>query len=62
MTIKQISYLTLIASIKEAALKIPKAQANEQMWKVRQAREKSKLAKPNISKEERLAINSLQSD
>ena len=31
-------------------------------WKVRQALEKSKLPKPNITKEERLAIKSLQRD
>ena len=52
-TIKRIPYLDLIASIKDAALKIPKARADELRWKVRRAFEKWKLAKSNISKTER---------
>ena len=32
-TIKRISYLDLIGPIKDAALKIPKARANELRWK-----------------------------
>ena len=59
-TIKQIPYLDLIAPIEDAALKIHKAKADEQRWKVRQALEKSKPPKPNISKTERQAIKSLQ--
>ena len=39
-TIKRIPYLDLIASIKDAALKIPKAKADELRWKVRRAFEK----------------------
>ena len=61
-TIKRIPYLDLIASIEDAALKIPKASANEQKWKVRQALEKSKPPKPNISESERLVIKPLQGD
>ena len=61
-TIKWIPYLDLIASIEDAALKIPKTQANELRWKVRQALEKSKPPKTNISKSERLVIKSLQDD
>ena len=34
-TIKRIPYLDLIASIEDAALKIPKAKADELRWKVR---------------------------
>ena len=52
----------LIAPIEDAALKIPKAQTDEQRWKVRQAFEKLKPPKPNISKAKRLAIKSLQDD
>ena len=51
-TIQWIPYLDLIAPIEDAALKIPKARANELKWKVRQALEKSKPPKPNISKTE----------
>ena len=61
-TIKQISYLDLITPIKDAALKIPKARADELRWKVRQALEKWKPLKPNISKTERQALKSLQDD
>ena len=61
-TIKRIPYLDLIASIEDAALKIPKASADELRWKVRQALEKSKLLKRNISKTERQALKSLQDD
>ena len=39
-TIKRIPYLDLIAPIEDAALKIPKARADEPRWKVRQALEK----------------------
>ena len=49
-TIKQILYSDLIASLEDAALKIPKARADELIWKVRQAHKKSKSRKPNISK------------
>ena len=45
-TIKRIPYLDLIASIKDAALKIPKARADELRWKVRWSLEKSKPLKP----------------
>ena len=61
-TIKWIPYLDLIASIEDAALKIPKARADELRWKVRQALEKSKPPKLNISKVERQTIKSLQDD
>ena len=61
-TIKRIPYLDLIALIEDAALKIPKAQADELIWKVRKALEKSKPHKPNISKSERLAIISIHDD
>ena len=61
-TIKQIPYLDLIAPIEEAALNIPQAQEDELRWKVRQVLEKSKPPNPNITKEERLAIKSLQCD
>ena len=60
--IKRIPYLDLIASIEDAALKIPKARADELRWKVRQALEKSKPPKPNISKTERQALKLLQDD
>ena len=56
VTIKWIPYLDLIAPIEEAASKIPKTWADELRRKVRQALKKSKLPKPNISKEERLTI------
>ena len=62
ITIKWIPYIDLIAPTEDAALKIPKAQADELRWKVKQALEKSKTLKPNISKWERLAIKSLQDD
>ena len=42
-TIKRIPYLDLIASIEQAALKIPKAWGNELKLKVTQAQEKSNL-------------------
>ena len=61
-TIKQISFLDLIAPIEDAAVKILRAMADELRWKVRQALEKSKAPKPNISRSERLAIKSLQDD
>ena len=48
----------MIALNKKKALKIP----NEQRWKVREALEKSKPIKTNISKEERPALKSLQGD
>ena len=54
--IKRISYVDLIVPIEDAALKIPKARDDELIWKVRQALEKSKPPKPNISKTERHAI------
>ena len=60
--IQRIPYLDLIAPIKDAALKIPKARADELRWKVRQALEKSKPPKLNISKTERQAVKSLQDD
>ena len=53
-TIKWIPYLDLIALIKEATMKIPKAQADELRWKVRQAIEKPKPPKPNILKATKL--------
>ena len=56
------TYLDLIASIEDVALKIPKAKAEELRWKVRQALEKSKPPKSNISKTERQAHKSLQDD
>ena len=59
---KRISYLDLIAPIEDAALKIPKARADELRWKVKQALEKSKPPNPNISKTERQALKSLQDD
>ena len=55
-TIKRIPHLDLIAPIEDAALKIPKARADELRWKVRQTLEKSKSPKPNISKTERKAL------
>ena len=61
-TIKRIPYFDLIAPIEEAALKVPKTKADELRWKVRQAIEKLKPSKPNISKAERQAIKSLQGD
>ena len=61
-TIKRIPYLDLIASIEDAIFKIPKARADEIRWKVRQALEKPKPPKPNISKTERKAFKSLQDD
>ena len=61
-TIKWIHHLDLITPVEEAALKIPKALADELKWKVRKALEKSKPPKPNISKVERRAIKSLQED
>ena len=60
--IKWIPYLDLIVPIEDAALKIPKAGTNELRWKVRQALEKSKPPKPNISKTKRQAIKSLRDD
>ena len=57
---KWIPYLDLIAFVKEAASKIPYAQADELRWKVSQALEKWKPPKPNISKGEWLAVKSLQ--
>ena len=48
--------------IENAALKIPEARADELRWKVRQALEKSKSPKPNISKTERQALKSLEAD
>ena len=61
-TIKRIPYLDLIAPIEDAVLIVPKAKADELRWKVRQALEKSKPPKPNISKMERQAPKSLQDD
>ena len=58
-TIKRIPYL---ASIEDTALKIPKARADELKWRVRQALEKSKPPKPNISKTERQALKSQEDD
>ena len=59
--IKWIPYLDLIAPIEHAALKIPEARVDELTWKVRQAHEKSKPPKINISKTERQALK-LQKD
>ena len=50
--IKRILYLDLIVPIDDEALKIPNARADELRWKARQALEKSKPPKPNISKTE----------
>ena len=55
-TIKWMPYLDLIALIEVVALNISKACVDELRWKVRQALEKSKSLKPNISKIERLAL------
>ena len=55
-TVKRIPYLELIAPIEDTGMKIPKARADELRLKVRQALEKSKPLKPNISKMERQAI------
>ena len=57
-TMKRIPYLDLIAPIEEAALNIPKSQANEIKWRMRKAVKKSKYPKPNISNEERLVLKS----
>ena len=46
----------------EAIFKNSSGPIDELRWKVKQALKKSKPPKPNISKEERLAIKSLQSD
>ena len=43
-------------------MQLSKAQVDELRWKVRQALDKSKHPKPNISTAERLAIKSLQND
>ena len=61
-TIKRIVYLDLIAPTEDAALEMPKVRADELRWKVRQALEKSKPPKPNISKTKRQALKSLQYD
>ena len=63
-TIKRIPYLDLIAPIEDAASKISKDQVDELRWKVRQALEKSKPSKPNISTSEILvlAIKLLEDD
>ena len=61
-TITQIPHVDLIAQSEDAALEIPKARTDELRWKVRQALEKSKTLKPNISNAERQAIKSLQDD
>ena len=61
-TIKRIPYLDLIAPIDDTALKIPKARSDELIWKVRQALEKSKPPKSNISKTERQVLKSLLDD
>ena len=61
-TIKWIPYLDLIAPIEEAALKIPKARADELRWTVRKTVEKSKTPKPNFTKTKSLAIKPLQDD
>ena len=58
-TIKRLPYLDLIVSIEDAASKIPKARADELRWKVRQALEKSKPPKPNISKTKRQALTTV---
>ena len=60
LSIRQATYWDLIGLIGDAALKIPKTRIDELRWKVRQALEKSKPPKPNISNTERLAIKSLQ--
>ena len=52
----------MITPIEVVALKIHKALADEQRWKVRQALKKSKPPKANISKKQTLALKSLQSD
>ncbi|XP_029648363.1 uncharacterized protein LOC115222319 [Octopus sinensis] len=57
-TIKRIPYLDIIAPIEEIAINIPKALGDELRRKVRQVLEKAKLPKPNITKEEKLAIKS----
>ena len=61
-TIKQIPSLDLTAPIEDAALKISKARADKLRWKMRQALEKSKPSKHNISKTERQALKSQQDD
>lgn len=50
----------MIASVEEVALKITKTQAVELRGKVRQALEKVKPSKSNITIEESLAIKTLQ--
>lgn len=58
-TIRHVSYIDIIAPVEEVDLKVLKAQANE---KVRQALEKAKLLKSNITREERSAVKTLESD
>ena len=55
-------FLNLITPVEEAALKIPKIWTDELRRKVRQALKKLKPIKPNITKEERLAIKSQLGD
>ena len=52
----------LRSNSEDAALKIPKARADELRWKVKQALEKSKPPKPNFSKMEKQALKMLQYD
>lgn len=44
--------------MEEMALNIPKVQANELRWKVRQALEKAKASKSNTTRKEGLVIKS----
>ena len=53
-------YLDIITRVKEVALNVSQAQADELRWKVRQTLERAKLPRSNITKLERLANGSLQ--
>ena len=61
-TINQIPYLNLIDPVEEVAMKIPKNQADELIWKARWELEKLKPPKPDILKEERRVVKILQCD
>ena len=51
-----------MAPIEETAMQIGREKGDELRWKVRQALEKAKPPKPNVTKEERTAIKNLKKD
>ena len=61
-SIRHINHLDIIAPIEEAASRIGQEKGDELRWKVRQALEKAKTPKPNLTRQQQAAMQSLSRD